>query len=309
MNRYFSVLVATFLGTFLYSSCTSKSEMEAKIVEVENKYKDSLSILRNELKDAKEKILLLSYPADQRIQKAKSLIESGDLQKAIVEIEQLKRLFPNSPEASASSTLLTKIEQLKEAQRKEEERIKALGFKAIQEQPTVKVDYNTVTYSSISIGNTFVFDAYDDRWFYRDADRGNKYVTMQMSVTSTNHNPQLPELALYVISGDKMIFEGTFDTEFARWRDYGAYLGNYHDSSNDFSKVSTVKFKLGLQVGVEKLSKPYAIVLKKRNSLSYHYDRFKNPPISYIGSSDYPSTLTVDDFKTGFALIKRYNLK
>ncbi len=47
------------------------------------------------------------------------------------------------------------------------------GFSTIQEQQTVKVDYNTVTYSSISTGNTFVFDAYDDRWFYRDVEGTN----------------------------------------------------------------------------------------------------------------------------------------
>ena len=130
-----------------------------------------------------------------------------------------------------------------------------------------------------------------------------------MSVTSTSHAPNLPQLAIYVISGDKMILQGTFETRFARWRDYGAYLGNYHDSTNDFAKVSTVRFKLGLQVIDSQLAKPYAIVLMKRNVLVYHYDRFDNPPISYLGSANYPSTLSINDFKENYALIKRFNLK
>lgn len=301
-------LVFAFLFLMMVS-CKRQTGHSAKIAEIEKKYQDSLSAIRTELKEAKSQIELLSYPADQRLQKAKDLLNAGELDKAKAEVEQLKSIFPNSQEASSSNVLLTKIEVLKEAKRKEEERIKALGFKAIPEQSTAKVDYNTVAYSSISVGNRFIYDAYDDRWFYRDADRGSKYVTMQMSVTSTSHNPELPELALYTISGDKMILEGTFDTRFARWRDYGAYLGNYHDSSNDFAKVSTVKFKLGLQVSNEKLSRPYAIVLKKKNALSYHYDRFSNPPISYLGSAGYPSYLTIDDFKNGYVLIKRYNLK
>jgi len=291
---------------FCVCSCNSDSKTAVRVAE---KYQDTIAVLKSQLNEAQRKIELLSFPADQRLQKAKNLIETGELDKASVEIEQLKQLFPNSPEVVSSSTLLTKIQELKEAKRKEEERIKALGFKALSEQTTIKVDYNTVTYSSISVGNRFVFDAYDDRWFYRDADRGSKYVTMQMSVTSSNHNPDLPELALYVITGDRMVLEGTFDTEFARWRDYGAYLGNYHDSSNDFSKVSTVKFKLGLQVRNEQLAKPYAIVLKKKNVLSYHYDRFSNPPISYIGSANYPSSLSLEDFKEEYVMIKRYNLK
>jgi len=37
----------------------------------------------------------------------------------------------------------------------------------------------------------------------------------------------------------------TFETEYARWSSYGHYLGNYTDKINDFSKVSTVRFKLG----------------------------------------------------------------
>ena len=178
------------------------------------------------------------------------------------------------------------------AMAQEIDEVKAL----LTEKTTVKIDYNSVTLSAISVGNRFVFDAYDDRWFYRDADRGCKFVTMQMAVTSTDHDPNLPEFAVYTIIGDKMNLVGSFETRFARWRDYGAYLGNYHDSTNDFAKVSTVKFKLGLQVSNEKLAKPYAIVLRKKNVLSSHYDRFDDPPISYIGSADYPSTLTIDDF-------------
>ena len=308
-TNYALIALVVFIVLFLLFMMASCNGQMGNSAEIEKKYQDSLSALKKELKEAKSKIELLSYPADQRFKKAKELLDAGELDKAESEIGQLKSLFPNSPEASSTNTLLAKIEELKEAKRKEEERIKALGFKALPEQTTVKVDYNTVTFSSISVGNTFVFDAYDDRWFYRDADRGSKYVTMQMSVTSTNHEPELPELALYTIIGDRMILEGTFDTRFARWRDYGAYLGNYHDSSNDFSKVSTVKFKLGLQVSNEKLSKPYAIVLKKKNALSSHYDRFANPPISYIGSADYPSSLSLDNFNNGYVLIKRYNLK
>lgn len=309
MRRNIATFFICIISLIIVSSCNSKSEIDAKVLEVEKRYQDTLSVIRKELKEAKSTIELLSYPADQRLQKAKDFLNSGDLNNAKNEIEQIKKLFPNSSEASSSSELLAKIEEIKEAKRKEEERIKALGFKAIQEQTTVKIGYNTVTFSSISVGNRFIFDAYDDRWFYRDADRGSKYVTMQMSVTSTDHNPNLPELAIYIISGDNMILDGTFDTRFARWRDYGAYLGNYHDSTNDFAKVSTVRFKLGLQVSNENLSKPYAIVLKKKNVLSYHYDRFSNPPISYTGSADYPSALSLDAFKGGYALIKRFNLK
>ena len=69
-----------------------------------------------------------------------------------------------------------------------------------------------------------------------------------MSVTSTEKNPDIPTLAIYSISGDKLIKEGTFRIEFARWDNYGSYLGNEPDTRNDFSKVNTVGFKLGCEV-------------------------------------------------------------
>lgn len=308
MKKLSILLSIGIAGILLVNSCDSESKISSQVAEVKKKYQDTVAILRKELKEANNMIELLSYPAEQRLQKANDLINAGELDSAIKEIEQLNRLFPNSPETSSSAQLMTKINRLKEEKRKEEERIKALGFKAITEQTTVIIDYNTISLSSISVGNQFVFDAYDNRWFYRDADRGSKYVTMQMSVTSTDHDPNLPEFAIYTISGEKMQLEGCFETRFARWSDYGAYLGNYHDSKNDFSKVSTVKFKLGLQVSDEKLAKPYAIVLKKKNVLYSHYDRFDDPPISYLGSADYPKTLSLSDFKNNYIIIKRYNI-
>lgn len=301
------VFVVLFL-LLMMASC-SPTGNSSQIAEIEKKYQDSLSAVRNELKEAKSKIELLGYPADQRLQKAKDLLEAGELDKANAEVKLLKSLFPNSPEASSSNVLLAKIEELKEAKRKEEERIKALGFKAITEQTTVKIDYNTVTFSNISIGKNYIHDSYDDRYFYNDADRGCKYVSVLMSVKSEDHNPNMPQLAVYTIQGDKMSLEGCFRTEFNRWEDYATYLGNYHDSHNDFAKVNTVKFKLGLQVSDEILVNPYAIVLMKKNVLTRQYDRFRNPPVYYNGDADYPSTLSLESFNSKYVLIKRFNLK
>lgn len=300
-------LIVVFLLTLV--SCTKQTDNSGQIAEIEKKYQDSLSAVRSELKEAKLKIELLSYPADQRMQNVKNLLDAGELDKAQTEIEQLKSIFPNSPEASSSNALLTKIEELKEAKKKEEERIKALGFKAISEQTTVKIDYNTVTFSNFSIGKNYIHDSYDDRYFYNDADRGCKYISVLMSVKSESHDPNIPQLAVYTIHGDKMNFEGSFRTEFNRWEDYATYLGNYHDSHNDFAKVNIVKFKLGIEMSDEKLAKPYAIVLMKKNVLIRQNERFRNPPVYYSGDANYPSTLSISDFTDRFVIVKRYNLK
>ena len=107
------------------------------------------------------------------------------------------------------------------------------------------------------------------------------------------------------------MFEAKLDTEFARWDDYGSYLGNYADYNNDFSKVNTVKFKIGAQVSNEVVKKPFVLVMKKENVLKRTYDKYSNPEISYTGAATFEYTLSIDAFKDdgGYVAIKRFNFE
>jgi hypothetical protein len=306
-----SIVIIGVLLISLFLSCTQadKTDVAAQIAEIERIYQDSLNALRQKLSDANDKIEILSYPADQRLASIDELFKSGDYVGVRKEAAELKRVFPNAKENDSSNEYLKKIEAIEAAKKAEEERIKSLGFKAIAEQATVKINYNTVTFSNFTIGKNYIHDSYGDRYFYNDADRGHKYISVLMSVKSDDHNPEIPQLAVYIIRGDKMQLEGTFRTEFNRWEDYSTYLGNYHDSHNDFAKVNTVKFKLGLEVSDEVLKEPYAIVLMKKNVLTRENERFRNPPVYYSGDADYPYTLSVSDFTNKYIIVKRYNLK
>lgn len=259
----------------------------------------------------RDSVTMLAFPADQRLNKINSLVSSGDYTAAKQEIVRLTSLFPESKEARSTPAIIEKIDRLIAQKKAEEERIKALGFKALKSSTTFKIDYNTVELTSISVGNTFSFDSYGDRYFYRTADRGNKYVTAAMKITSQEKDPKLPQLAIYSISGDTMTKVGSFDTEFARWKDYGTYLGNTHDFGNDFAKTSSVRFKIGEEVSEDIVKGPYALIMKKENGLSRNYDRFANPPVSYTGYVSYPSTLRLEDFtKEGseYIVVKIANL-
>ena len=294
-------------------SCDSKRETEAKIVKVEKKYQDSIAVLKDALKEKQEQIDMLSYPSDQRLAKAKELLDVGELDKASEEISQLKKLFPNSQEASASSALITKIGEIKEAKRKEEERIRALGFKALNVVQNITIDDNKISFSNCKIGPKFTHDAYStysgSSWMEHTADKGNSYISYNMDVTSSSKDPNIPTIAFYSINGDRLDLEKVFWVEFARWSDYGHYLGNYHDNINDFAKVNTVKFRVGAQIEDDYFKKPYVVVLKKANTLSRHYDRYENPPVSYSGDANYPSSLTIEDFNKGiYVALKVANL-
>ena len=264
-----------------------------------------------QIKQLRDTIEMLSYPAQQRLQMINSLVADGKYDKAKNEVSMLCLLFPESQEAKQTPAILQKIDQLVEKQKKEEERKKALGFKGLKTSTSATIDYNKVSFSSISSGSTYTFDSYGGSYHYRKADRGNIYVTAVMSVTSSSNNPLLPTLAVYSINGDQMSRKGIMEVRFSRWEDYGTYLGNCSDYGNDFAKTSTIKFKLGIEVPSEVTQKPYAIVLMKKNELSRHSERFDNPPVSYIGSASYPYSLSLNDFTgedSNYIIIKIANL-
>lgn len=106
-------------------------------------------------------------------------------------------MFPESKEAKSSPLIIERIDKLVTQKKAEEERIKALGFKALKAVATINIDYNKEELSSISVGNTFTFDSYGDRYFYRTADRGNKYITAAMKITSQSKDPNLPHSRVY----------------------------------------------------------------------------------------------------------------
>lgn len=277
-----------------------RDELKAKTTS------DSMLICR-----MRDTISMLAIPVDQRMAKVNRLINDGDFKGARNEMVAITSLFPESKEATSADAVFSRIDDLMAKKKAEEERVKSLGFKALKPISKVSVVYNEVAFTGLSTGKTFSYDSYSYEYHYSTADRGNVFVTAAMSVTSTSKDPQIPTLAVYSIVGDRMKLEGTMRIRFAKWEDYGTYLGNYHDNGNDFSKTSTVKFKLGVEVPEDVTKKAYAVVLKKENCYSRHQDRFDNPPVSYSGSADYPNILKLEDFTregSKYVVIKLANL-
>lgn len=306
MKKIGIITMCTFI-----CSCGANQE---QLQQIENLSKerdaarDSITLLTKKVKELEENVSILKFPADQRFAEIIRLLNDNSFDKAKKEINVLKTLFPKSDEASKCDDVLSKIEQMELKAKEEEERFKALGFKAIKQQTSFQIDYNHITLSDIKIGKTYTHDNYGSQYRYHEADRGSKYVLVTMTVKSDINDPELPELQVYKIEGGKMIRESFFYTNFARWDDYGSYLGNDHDFGNDFAKTSTVKFKLASEVEDDVLKGPYAIVCKKENGLIRKYDRFEEPSVRYTGSVKYESILTQDSFKEDYILVKTFNL-
>ncbi len=312
--KHFIYLFLVILS-IIFVSCgdslgsANTNELQAKVdslTRIVSSQKASITAMR-------DSIAVLQFPADQRLAKIKKLISEESFANAQNEIAALQSYFPNSQEAAQCPALTENINSKIAAIEAEKQRIKALGFKALKTQTKVIIGYNTVVFSSFSIGAKFIHDVYPtytgSSWYEHTADRGNKYISCAMNVTSTSKDPDIPTLAFYAIQGDILVKKGAFRVQMGRWQDYGTYLGNEHDLNNDFSKVSTVKFKLGLELSDADFTAPYIVVLMKENTQIRNYERFRNPPIYYEGKDGYPQTLDIDKFNNGnYIAIKIANL-
>lgn len=311
MKRFIYLLI-----TFAFVTLVSCGGGESAVNDLQAKVDSLTNVVSSQqtlISAMRDSITVLQFPADQRLAKIKRLISNESLAEAKKEIAALQSYFPNSQEASLCPSLIESINSKLAAIEAEKERIKALGFKALKPQTKVTVGYNTVVFGSFSIGAKFIHDVYPtytgSSWYEHTADRGNKYISCAMDVTSSSKDPDIPTLAFYAIQGDKLVKKGDLWVQMGRWQDYGTYLGNEHDLKNDFSKVSTVKFKLGLELPDTDFSAPYVIVLKKANTQVRHYERMRNPPVYYEGNAGYPQTLNIDNFSNGdYVAIKIANL-
>lgn len=251
----------------LITSCTQadKTDVAAQIAEIERMYQDSLNVLRQELSDANDKIEILSYPADQRLARIDELFKSGDYVGVRKEASELKRVFPNAKENDRSNEYIKKIEAIEAAQKAEEERIKALGYKAFKDNLSVTFDDVTYTFSGFTYGRTFTFEyVYDvSEYSYEVADKECTYILGGLSISTKKNYASTPNVYACEIVDGKLKKIDDFRIEYASYETYGASIGNYSETSHDFSKVSSVKYKMAAQIPQSYISKPIVIIAHK----------------------------------------------
>ena len=155
-------------------------------------------------------------------------------------------------------------------------------------KPTSTVNIDTlglrIKFTRMDVGKRWVFDRYGDRYYYRDADRGSKYITIIADVSSEGNKPDLPSVDVYTLVDSAFYYLSSLEWKFYRWRDYGAYLGNYADNNNDFAKTETVKFTLGVPIEDHLFEdRDLFFVVGTEDCYFRRYDKFDNPPYSYVG--------------------------
>lgn len=270
-------------------SCTNTS-----VSELTQKC-DSLLILNSQLQQRitglSDSLILLSYPASDRLNRVKTLIAENKLDEATSEIIELKILFPHSKENAESSIqesiIANKIAKVKE----KEARIKAMGYKVFADNSTINLENRKLNFSGFTFGRTFTFDYCSDigEYYYRTADKDNTYVLASMSMTSTEKGyVSTPSIGVYRIENGSLKKIAIFQEEYATYSSYGAKIGNYSDDTHDFSKVNTVHYKIAAEIGREYTSLP-TIILTGKNGESQ------------------PDSLSIEDVKDRCLVIKMIN--
>lgn len=256
---------------------------------------DSLNTVNQQLNDRisllTDSLALLRYPASDRLQQIKNLISDDKLDDAISEIITLKSLFPLSKEIEDCKKQETIIANIIAKKKAEEDRIKALGYKAFHDKLTATVGTKKFTISGFTFGRTFTFDyCLDvDEYSYRTADKDNTYILASMSLTSTEKGyVSTPSIKVYEITNGNLKSLGWFSDEYSTWNSYGAKIGNYSETSHDFSKVNTVKYNLAAEIGKDYMNKPLVI-------------------LTSVDDKTLEDTLTIEDVKNKCVVIKILN--
>ena len=289
-NRIYTISQAVMLLTLVlivFNSCVSRSDYDKILHESDSLQAecDSLHAVleskREIVADLNKTIVCLSdsikklqYPADQRLENIINLIKTDSLDLAIIEIENLKALFPYSKETKNIHIQTEIINKRREAIQKEQERIKALGFKVLKDKSVVwkkksNGDEMKYTFSNFHFGRQFTFNYVNDisEYYYRTADKGNTYILADMSIYTKSDYAYTPSVYACAILDGKLSQIGYFTSEYESYDTYGEYLGNYADTSHDFSKVNTVRYNIAAQISQDEAKLPIVILMIKDDEL------------------------------------------
>ena len=285
---------------FLFSCNNIKESIE---------YKELLS----ENKKLKHEIDSLKNTLENRFFLAKKLSENKNYEEAINGYKYILANYKDGYYFEKAKKNLANVKSIVLNLKKEEERKNKLKFKALNPSLTIKTDSLNLKISNLKFSNSFTFDRYSDTYHYREAERGNKYLSFNSNISAINKNPKLPIFYVYVYENSKLNLISSkrgMKYEFYRWEDYGTYLGNQADYSNDFRRSKTVRFSIGEELVIKKYKgKEVYLVLSKKNFAYKAPTRIGNPEIEYTPFTtnlDVPKEITeLDEFNENFYLISK----
>lgn len=276
MKKFFLLSLISLAAIGCVSQATHDSVLKQcdSLMTILESEREVIKSLEDRVKSLSDSVVMYSYPANQRYDYIVDLVKAEKFDEAYAEIDDLKKLFPRSSEAQMVGTQVALIEKRKAEIKAEEERRKALGFKVFKDQSVVTAvntsgDQVKYTFSNFHYGREFTFEyiADVDEYYYLTADKGNTYLQADLSIYTKADYASTPSVSVCKIVDGKLSRIARFYCKYARYETYGAYLGNYSETSHDFSKVNTVRYKIGAEISVEESRLPLVVLMGKNDEL------------------------------------------
>ena len=274
MKKYIYITLVACVAISCVSQSTHDSVLKKcdSLMVVLESEREVIKSLEHRVSSLSDSVVMYSYPANQRYDYIVDLVKNEKFDEAYTEIDNLKKIFPKSSEAQKIDAQILIIEKRKAEIKAEEERRKALGFKVFKDQSVVNTgkdngDQVRYTFSNFHYNREFTFEYIADieEYYYRTADKGNTYLQADLSIYTKANYAYTPSVYVCKIVDGKLSRVGYFSCEYARFETYGAYLGNYSETSHDFSKVNTVRYKMGAQISNEESRLPLVVLMGKNN--------------------------------------------
>lgn len=256
-----------FILFIIFYGCDNSEQQINSLTHQLDSLKKENEILRNHLIEAQVMIKELKNTPSRLLIKAKEFLLSQKTDSAEIELNKITSQYPLSIECEEAKKIKSQLEQEKLKKKKEEVRLKALGFKVFNSINTFTLNKVKYTIGNLSFNKQFTFDYCLDveEYHYRTADKDATYLQGEMSVTNKdkdNYSWGVP-LELYRLEDGVLKYTEYFSREYSTWTSYGAMIGNYSDDSHDFDKVNTIRFKIAAEISKKYIHSPLFVLVKK----------------------------------------------
>lgn len=272
-------------------------------------YPGELEVLRAEVMRLRAENAQLRQSPAVLAAEVESAVKAEDAEKAKAALKRLTDRYPLSAETAEAGKRVDALVARQRAAQEAAKKVAALGFKALRTSPYFGHGDTSMGLTATGVVRRWSFDWHGDGWKYLDAEKGRKFVTATVTVSSRSKDPLLYGIGAYVANGATLTHVGKVRYRFIRWRDYGSFLGTQADFRNDFAHSSRIPFSIGVSVADEELRRrPLYLVATREGCHRRLYERFGQPPIQYVpgNCNSLKPTLTIADFKDGsLAVIKR----
>ena len=267
-----------------------------------------LSLARDSIETLTELVTELRNTPSERLARARRLEKQGNLKGALAEYGSLIRAYPDAEEAATAQRAIAAAEADAAREAAEKERLARLGLRTLRVQGSATAGAIKLSVRSVSVRSKWIFDRHGDRYHYLSAKRGHRFIVADFSISSEARTPTLPVIAVFRPSSDRLHRVAAMTYEFHRWKDYGAYLGNYPDFGNDFAYTKSIRFSAGLEVTEDYAASPLFILVSSKTCVRRQNDQFSNPPVSYrTFGCEIPQSLSVEEAARDYLLIRVLN--